>query len=163
MNHPEKYREKVLTPEQAKLKIAGWHHLGHSVVFTNGVFDLLHEGHLHTLEQAAREGDHLVVALNSDESVKRLKGPHRPIQTQATRARVVAALLLADVVIVFDEDTPAELIELIQPDVLVKGGDYTPEQIAGADSVMKRGGRIVINPLLDGFSTTASIGRIKRD
>ncbi|MBM3431976.1 MAG: D-glycero-beta-D-manno-heptose 1-phosphate adenylyltransferase [Bacteroidetes bacterium] len=163
MHQPEKYLEKILTPDEAKLKIAGWRHLGHTVVFTNGVFDLLHEGHLHSLERAAREGDHLVVAINSDESVKRLKGPNRPIQSQTTRARVVAALLLSDVVIVFEEDTPAALIEHLQPDVLVKGGDYSVEQIAGAESVLKRGGRIVINPLIEGFSTTASIQKMKRD
>jgi rfaE bifunctional protein nucleotidyltransferase chain/domain len=163
MNHPENYLDKILTPEQAKLKIAGWHHLGHAVVFTNGVFDLLHEGHLHSLGQAAREGNHLVVGINSDASVQRLKGPDRPIQSQTTRAKILAALLLVDVVIVFDEDTPADLIALLQPDVLVKGGDYTVEQIAGAEGVLNRGGRVVITPLIEGFSTTASIRRIKKD
>ncbi len=163
MNQPETYLDKILTPEQAKRKIAGWQHMGQAVVFTNGVFDLLHEGHLHSLAQAAQEGHHLVVGINSDASVKRLKGPDRPIQSQTTRAKILAALLLVDLVIVFDEDTPAELIERLQPDVLVKGGDYTAEKIAGADTVLQRGGRVVINPLIEGFSTTASIRRIKKD
>ena len=163
MKNPENYLEKIQLPEQAQLKIAGWQKLGHTVVFTNGVFDLLHEGHLHTLGEAAKEGDHLVVAINSDESVRRLKGPDRPIHSQSTRSKILAALLVVDLVLVFEEDTPATLIERLQPDVLVKGGDYSVDQIAGADMVLSRGGRVVINPLIEGFSTTASIRRIKKD
>lgn len=163
MRHPETYLEKILTKEQARQQVMRWRLLGQSVGFTNGVFDLLHEGHLFSLTQAAREATHLIVAINSDASVKRLKGPERPIQSQTTRAQVLAALVFVDAVIIFDEDTPAELIEWIEPDVLVKGGDYKPEQIAGAECVLKKGGRVIINPILEGHSTTATIERLKKD
>lgn len=161
MKRPELFLQKILTPEQARSQTQSWRFKGESIVFTNGVFDLLHEGHLYSLTQAAMEGNRLVVAINSDESVRRLKGPTRPIQSQTTRAQILAALVFVDAVVIFEEDTPAALIELIEPDVLVKGGDYTPDQIAGADTVIGRGGRVVINPILDGFSTTATIGRMK--
>jgi D-beta-D-heptose 7-phosphate kinase/D-beta-D-heptose 1-phosphate adenosyltransferase len=113
------------------------------------------------LGQAAKEGSNLIVAINSDASVKRLKGSERPIQSQTTRSQIIAALVFVDAVIVFEEDTPAELIEFIEPDVLVKGGDYKPEQIAGAESVLKRGGKVIINPILEGHSTTHTISRLK--
>lgn len=162
MNRPELYLQKILTPEQARLQTQSWRFKGETQVFTNGVFDLLHEGHLYSLTQAATEGNRLLVAINSDESVRRLKGPTRPIQSQTTRAQILAALVFVDAVVIFEEDTPASLIELIEPDVLVKGGDYRPEQIAGAESVIRRGGRIVINPILDGFSTTSLIQKMQR-
>jgi D-beta-D-heptose 7-phosphate kinase/D-beta-D-heptose 1-phosphate adenosyltransferase len=161
MKRPELFLQKILTADQARLHTHSWRFKGETLVFTNGVFDLLHEGHLYSLTQAATEGTRLLVAINSDESVRRLKGPTRPIQSQTTRAQILAALVFVDAVVVFDEDTPAALIELIEPDVLVKGGDYTPAQIAGAESVLKRGGRIVINPILDGFSTTATIQKMQ--
>jgi len=161
MNRPELYLQKILTPEQARLLTQSWRFKGETIAFTNGVFDLLHEGHLYSLTQAAKEGTRLVIAINSDASVKRLKGNSRPIQTQTTRAQILAALVFVDAVVIFEEDTPASLIERIEPDVLVKGGDYRPEQIAGADSVIRRGGRIVINPILDGFSTTATIQKMQ--
>jgi D-beta-D-heptose 7-phosphate kinase/D-beta-D-heptose 1-phosphate adenosyltransferase len=161
MKRPKLFLQKILNADQARLQTQSWRFKGESLVFTNGVFDLLHEGHLYSLTQAATEGTRLLVAINSDESVRRLKGPTRPIQSQTTRAQILAALVFVDAVVVFDEDTPAALIELIEPDVLVKGGDYTPAQIAGAESVLKRGGRIVINPILDGFSTTATIQKMQ--
>ena len=161
MKRPELFLQKILTADQARLHTQSWRFKGEILVFTNGVFDLLHEGHLYSLTQAATEGTRLLVAINSYESVRRLKGPTRPIQSQTTRAQILAALVFVDAVVIFDEDTPAALIELIEPDVLVKGGDYTPAQIAGAESVLKRGGRIVINPILDGFSTTATIQKMQ--
>lgn len=161
MKRPELFLQKILTADQACLHTQSWRFKGETLVFTNGVFDLLHEGHLYSLTQAATEGNRLLVAINSDESVRRLKGPTRPVQSQTTRAQILAALVFVDAVVVFDEDTPAALIELIEPDVLVKGGDYRPAQIAGAESVLKRGGRIVINPILDGFSTTATIQKMQ--
>ncbi len=163
MKKPELVFEKILSPEQARQWVLRWRMLGRSIVFTNGVFDLLHEGHLYSLGEAAKEGNYLIVAINSDASVKRLKGPQRPIQSETTRARVLAAVSFVDAVVIFDEDTPAQLIELLEPDVLVKGGDYQPEQIAGSDSVLRRGGRVVINSILEGFSTTRTVERMKRD
>lgn len=132
------------------------------VVFTNGVFDLLHPGHVDVLEGARREGAYLVVGVNSDASVRRLnKGPERPIRSEAERAYVLAALACVDCVVVFDEDTPAELVAALEPDVLVKGGDYRPENVAGGDTVRARGGRVVIIPLTPGHSTTATVRKLK--
>lgn len=131
-----------------------------TVVFTNGVFDLLHPGHVDVLLAARREGDALVVGVNSDASVRRLKGPSRPVRGQAERAYVVAALAMVDAVVVFDQDTPLELIETLQPDVLVKGGDYTEATIVGAAEVRARGGRVVVVPLTPGQSTTSIVQKL---
>ena len=135
--------------------------MGRSIVFTNGVFDILHPGHIFSLSQAAKEADFLIVGLNSDDSVKRLKGQQRPVNPQDSRALLLASLLMVDVVVIFEEDTPLQLINTIKPDVLVKGGDYTIEQIVGAKEVIEQGGRVVINPLVDGYSTTAIIETLK--
>jgi D-beta-D-heptose 7-phosphate kinase/D-beta-D-heptose 1-phosphate adenosyltransferase len=135
--------------------------LGKKIVFTNGVFDILHQGHIFSLSQAAKEGDYLIVGLNADASVKRLKGESRPVNNQESRALVLASLLMVDAVVLFEEDTPLELIKAIMPDVLVKGGDYTVDQIAGAKEVMSNGGRVIINPILEGFSTTSIIEQMK--
>jgi rfaE bifunctional protein nucleotidyltransferase chain/domain len=132
------------------------------VVFTNGVFDLLHPGHVEILEAARGLGDALVVGVNSDASAQRLgKGPGRPVQSAEARARIVAALAAVDRVVVFDEDTPLSLIESLAPDVLVKGGDYTRETIVGADFVESRGGAVYAIPLLPGQSTTAIVERLR--
>jgi rfaE bifunctional protein nucleotidyltransferase chain/domain len=131
------------------------------VVFTNGVFDLLHPGHIDVLLGARREGAALVVGLNSDASVRRLKGPSRPVRTDAERAAVLAALEMVDLVVVFSEDTPAELVARLQPDVIVKGGDYSPDTIVGADVVRARGGRVVVIPLVPGQSTTGIIAKLQ--
>lgn len=131
------------------------------VAFTNGVFDILHKGHIASLSQAAAEADYLIVALNTDASVKRLKGEGRPVNNQEARAILMASLVMVDAVVLFDEDTPLELIKTIMPDVLVKGGDYTIEEIAGAKEVIANGGRVVVNPILDGYSTTGIIDKIK--
>jgi D-glycero-beta-D-manno-heptose 1-phosphate adenylyltransferase len=132
------------------------------VVFTNGVFDLVHPGHVVLLEAARREGDALVVGLNTDASVRRLgKGPERPIIPEAARARVLAAFAAVDCVVLFDEDTPFELIQALEPDVLVKGADYTRKATIGADVVTARGGRVKHVELADGFSTTAIVERLR--
>jgi D-beta-D-heptose 7-phosphate kinase/D-beta-D-heptose 1-phosphate adenosyltransferase len=132
------------------------------VVFTNGVFDLLHAGHVHVLESARALGDVLLVAINSDASARRLgKGQERPIVGEADRARVVAALGCVDCVVLFDEDTPAELIESLSPDILVKGGDYAPDAIAGSAHVRSTGGRVVVIPLLPDRSTTRLVERLR--
>jgi rfaE bifunctional protein nucleotidyltransferase chain/domain len=132
-----------------------------TVVFTNGVFDLLHPGHIEVLDLARREGDALIVGLNSDASVKRLKGPTRPVRSTAERAVVLAGLESVDAVVVFGEDTPLALVTRVQPDVIVKGGDYSPETIVGAALVTARGGRVVVVPLVAGQSTTSIIEKLR--
>jgi len=129
------------------------------VVFTNGCFDILHVGHIALLEQARRAGDRLIVALNSDRSVRLVKGPPRPVVGQGERARILAALSAVDAVILFDESTPLKLIEAIRPDVLVKGADYTEDNIAGAREVCAWGGRVELIPLVEGVSTTRLIAK----
>ena len=131
------------------------------VVFTNGVFDLLHPGHVDVLVGARRRGDALVVGLNSDASVRRLKGPARPVRTEAERAYVLAALQPVDVVTVFDEDTPLALVRALRPDVIVKGGDYSPDTIVGAADVRAWGGEVVVIPLTPGQSTTSIIEKLR--
>ena len=131
------------------------------VVFTNGVFDLLHPGHVDVLLGARRRGDRLVVGVNSDASVRRLKGPTRPVRSAPERCYVLAALQAVDAVVVFDEDTPLELIKTLRPDVLVKGGDYTEASIVGATEVRGWGGDVVVIPLTPGHSTTATIERLR--
>lgn len=153
--------EKILTRPQAAEKVKAWKKQGKKIVFTNGVFDLLHKGHIYSLTRAAKEGDVLIVGLNSDSSVKKLKGDSRPINSEDARALVLAALAMVDAVVIFEEETPLNLILSIMPDVLVKGGDYTADQIAGAKEVIASGGKVVINPVLEGFSTTSIINAMK--
>ncbi len=131
------------------------------LVFTNGVFDLLHPGHVDVLVGARARGDVLVVGLNSDASVKRLKGPDRPVRSEGERAYVLAALEAVDAVTLFEQDTPLELVQLLKPDVIVKGGDYSPDTVVGADDVRARGGEVVIIPLTPGHSTTSTIDRLR--
>ncbi len=155
--------QKIVTAERLQHLMEGWRLNGKTVAFTNGCFDILHEGHIFSLSQAASEADYLVVGLNSDESVKYLKkGPDRPVNNQQSRALLLAALLMVDAVVIFDEETPRELVKAIMPDVMVKGGDYTVEQIAGAKEVIDNGGRVVINPIVQGFSTTGLIEKIRK-
>jgi D-beta-D-heptose 7-phosphate kinase/D-beta-D-heptose 1-phosphate adenosyltransferase len=151
--------EKVLPLDRVMTRVAAWRSMGQSVVFTNGCFDLLHIGHITLLQSARREGDRLVVAINSDNSVRHLKGPTRPLVGQEERARILAALTAVDAVVVFEEPTPIRLIEVLRPDVLVKGGDYTEETIVGAKQVTAWGGRVKIIPTVEGFSTTELIAR----
>lgn len=153
---------KVLNRHSARRRLAEARRRGRKVVFTNGCFDVFHAGHLASLEGAKRLGDLLVVGLNSDASIRRLKGDSRPVIDEENRARVLAGLACVDVVVIFDEPTPVELIALLEPDVLVKGGDYTVDQVAGADIVKARGGQVVTLPLVPGLSTTAILERRSR-
>jgi D-beta-D-heptose 7-phosphate kinase/D-beta-D-heptose 1-phosphate adenosyltransferase len=154
---------KIHTPLSIIEKVNNWKQQGKKIVFTNGVFDLLHKGHIFSLSQAAKEGDVLIIGLNSDSSVKRLKGDSRPINDQDARARLLASTGIVDAIVIFEDDTPLKLITSILPDVLVKGGDYTVDEIAGAKEVIANGGKVVINPILDGFSTTAIINAMKKN
>jgi D-beta-D-heptose 7-phosphate kinase/D-beta-D-heptose 1-phosphate adenosyltransferase len=152
---------KILSAEDLVARMATWRMAGRRIVFTNGCFDLLHAGHLSLLNQAARLGDVLVVAINSDASVCRLKGPERPLVPQEDRASVLAALGFVDAVTIFDEDTPLEVLQTIRPDVLVKGGDYQLNDVIGRDLVESAGGRVVLVPLTPERSTTALVERIR--
>jgi len=151
--------EKVVSRQDLVRRVASWKANGERVSFTNGCFDLLHIGHITVLEQARRTGDRLIVAINSDASVCRLKGPTRPIVGEGERARVLAALACVDAVVVFDEPTPLELIVTVRPDVLVKGGDYEVSTIVGASEVQSWGGEVRIVPTVEGHSTTRLIER----
>lgn len=155
-------QQKILTRQQAKNFVSAARIKGKTIAFTNGCFDILHEGHIYSLSQAAKEADILVVGLNSDSSVRKLKGDHRPINNEHSRALLLASLLMVDIVTIFEEDTPLELIKTIMPDVFVKGGDYTIDQIAGAKEVIENGGRVIINEIVQGFSTTGLVEKIKR-
>lgn len=147
--------------EQLPATLERWRQAGDRVVFTNGCFDILHYGHLHYLAEARDLGDRLVIGLNSGASVRRLKGPTRPINDELTRTHLLAALQVVDAVVIFDEDTPLELIRLVQPDVLVKGGDWRPEQIVGSDLVLAQGGKVLSLPFIQGYSTTNIEQKIK--
>ena len=153
--------KKIVSLDQLKAIVASWRATGKTVSFTNGCFDILHEGHIASLSQAAQEADYLIVGVNSDASVKRLKGPERPINHEQSRAILLASLTIVDAVVIFEEDTPLNLITNLLPDFLVKGGDYTIEQIVGAKEVIENGGKVVINPIVAGFSTTGLIQQIK--
>jgi rfaE bifunctional protein nucleotidyltransferase chain/domain len=162
MKLPQIISQKIFELPDMVRQVNRWRLLGKTVAFTNGCFDILHAGHIESLSDAAREADFLIVGLNSDASTGRLKGPGRPVNDQRSRATVMAALLMVDGVTLFDEDTPLNLIDTLRPDVLVKGGDYTLDQIVGAKEVMSWGGRVVINPILPGFSTTGILEKITR-
>jgi D-beta-D-heptose 7-phosphate kinase/D-beta-D-heptose 1-phosphate adenosyltransferase len=158
----------VTDPKDPLSKITDWeraktlrYRLPSPMVFTNGVFDLLHPGHIDVLIGARKEGASLVVGVNSDASVKRLKGPARPIRNAAERCYVLAALEAVDAVVTFEEDTPRDLIGVVRPDVLVKGGDYTADTVVGGAEVQSWGGRVVIIPLTPGHSTTSTIERLR--
>ena len=153
--------DKIYQLPQLIQEVTRWRLKNRRIVFTNGVFDILHEGHIASLSQAAGEGDILIVGVNADASVKRLKGPTRPVNQEASRALLLASLVMTDAVIIFEEDTPLELIKAIMPDVLVKGGDYTVEQIAGAKEVISNGGKVVLADMVEGVSTTGIIERMR--
>lgn len=153
--------EKIIQLQPLQQKVSAWRLKGESVVFTNGCFDLLHPGHLEVLLSAANEGNRLVVGLNSDLSVKKLKGESRPLIDEKGRALLLAAQTFVDAVVLFEEETPLKLIEAIRPDVLVKGGDYKEEAIAGASLVKSYNGKVHTVPLLPDFSTTRLINKIK--
>lgn len=152
----------IATVEAVERSIAEWRRAGERVVFTNGVFDILHPGHLRYLQAARGEGDRLVVAVNSDRSVRTNKGPERPINPESERAEILSALSCVDAVLVFDEETPAEIVRRLQPDILVKGADWPADQIVGRDTVEARGGRVVRMPVEEGYSTSAIIESVRR-
>ncbi len=157
----ELIKAKILDDKTLKATVARWRLLDQKIVFTNGCFDLLHYGHLHYLVQAKSLGNKLIIGVNAAESVKRLKGTHRPINDDLTRYHLLAALSFVDAVIEFTEDTPYNLIATIQPDILVKGGDWQPHQIVGADLVLARGGIVKSLPFIEGYSTTNIETKIK--
>jgi len=152
----------VLQKDDAAALAETWRREGRRVVFTNGVFDLLHPGHVRYLQAARAEGDALIVAVNADSSVRAIKGPSRPVVPEAERAEIIAALACVDAVVIFSEDTPAEIIRRIQPDVLVKGADWAADQIVGRDTVEARGGRVVRMPVEQGWSTSSIIQRVQQ-
>ncbi len=156
----ELVRDKIVQAKDLQHLCHGWRVKGHKIVFTNGCFDLLHSGHITLLLAAAEMGQKLVVALNTDSSVRRLKGAGRPVYDQDARALLLAAQLYVDAVVLFDEDTPLELIKLVEPDVLVKGGDYQPETVVGNDIVTQRGGKVAIIPLVAGVSTSITLKKL---
>ncbi len=162
MKQSNRIHERIFSAEQLLSQIKWWRLINKTIAFTNRVFDILHEGHIKVLSQAASFADVLVVGVNSDASVKRLKGSERPINDQQSRSLILASLIMTDAVIIFDEDTPLNLIKSIMPDVLIKGGDYDPATIVGANEVISNGGKIEIIPLEEGFSTTGIIEKMKK-
>jgi D-beta-D-heptose 7-phosphate kinase/D-beta-D-heptose 1-phosphate adenosyltransferase len=161
MKQSTRINDRILTLPHLQAQIKWWKLINKTIAFTNGVFDLLHEGHIKLLSQAASFADVLIVGVNSDASVKRLKGNNRPLNNQQSRALLLASLIMVDAVIIFEEDTPLQLINNIMPDVLIKGGDYNPDTIVGAGEVIANGGKLEIIPLEEGFSTTGIIEKIK--
>lgn len=162
MSFHKKLAEKLVTKDKLKTLLEEWKDQHLKIVFTNGCFDILHRGHVEYLCHARDLGDKLVLGLNTDASVKRLgKSPERPINSEETRSTILAALECVDAVILFDEDTPLELITFVQPDVLVKGNDYKAEDIVGYDVVTAKGGKVMTIQLVDGFSTTKLIEKMK--
>jgi D-beta-D-heptose 7-phosphate kinase/D-beta-D-heptose 1-phosphate adenosyltransferase len=160
---PEPIDSKIYLPDALLKKVSQWKSENNKIVFTNGCFDILHPGHIFSFVQAAKEGDRLIVGLNADLSVKKIKGKNRPVNNEKSRAVVLSALSMVDAICIFNEETPLELIKSILPEVLVKGGDYTIEQIAGAKEVIAAGGKVVLNPIIEGYSTSSVINKMSAD
>ena len=156
-------QSKIIDINNIESHLAYWNLKNKRIVFTNGCFDILHRGHVEYLAQAANHGDILVIGLNTDNSVSRIKGPLRPVQDQYARAILLASLSFVSAVVLFDEDTPYDLIKKIQPDVLVKGSDYNAEDIVGYDIVKDKGGEVVTIDFIEGYSTTSIIEKLKKD
>lgn len=164
MKNLDRVTNKIFTLEEISNQLAVWRFQEKKIVFTNGVFDLLHLGHIDYLSQAKDQGNILIVGVNSDKSAKRLnKGKNRPITNQESRSTIMASLQFVDAVVLFDEDTPYELIKVVQPDVLVKGSDYKTEDIVGFDIVSTKGGKVATIDFLEGYSTTSIVDKINRD
>jgi rfaE bifunctional protein nucleotidyltransferase chain/domain len=161
MNNLEIIKSKILNRDRLKNQLAVWRFKDQKIVFTNGCFDLLHLGHIDYLSKAKDHGNVLIVGVNTDASVRRLKGENRPVTDETSRSVIMASLQFVNAVVLFDEDTPYELIKLVQPDVLVKGSDYQPEDIVGYDIVKAKGGEIVTIDFLEGYATTGIIEKIK--
>lgn len=162
MNLLSTFSQRICKAEEAANHCRQWQREGKKVVFTNGCFDILHRGHLEYLIQAAELGDKLVIGLNSDDSIKRLKGPERPVNALPDRALALGVLQFVSLVVPFEEDTPFALIEQLQPNILVKGGDYTIDTIVGAKETLQRGGTVKVLPFVDGYSTTTIIERLRK-
>jgi rfaE bifunctional protein nucleotidyltransferase chain/domain len=160
MNKLQVLRNKIFSLDDLLRRTHVWSFSNDTIVFTNGCFDIIHRGHVEYLAQAASLGNRLIVAVNTDASVQRLKGPNRPVNDEHTRAEILAAFGFVDAVILFSDETPLSLITAIKPNVLVKGGDYTPDTIVGADVVKANGGRVEVIPFVQGFSTTSLINKI---
>ncbi len=163
VNQKCNFKSKIVLAEKAREVILNWQKEGDTVVFTNGCFDIVHRGHVEYLAKAAEKGNRLILGLNTDLSVQRLKGPTRPIVDEESRAILLSAIEFIDLIILFDEDTPYELIKTVQPDVLVKGADYNPEDIVGYDIVTKKGGSVETITFVEGFSTTNIIDKIAQE
>ena len=161
MSHLNKINSKIFSLDDLKNQVNAWKQAGEEVVFTNGCFDIIHRGHIEVLAQTADLGDRLIIGLNSDSSIQKLKGEDRPIIDEQARAILLAALSFVDAVILFPEDTPINLISTLLPDVLAKGGDYEIETIVGHEIVQQNGGKVKLVPFVDGFSSTTIIEKIK--
>jgi len=157
-----KVREKIITTDNLVLKVSQWKKNKMKVAFTNGCFDILHLGHLEVLTKSKEFGDRLIVAVNSDESVRKLKGEERPINDFQTRSNMLASFSFVDYVVEFSDDTPKKLIQIIKPDFLIKGGDYKKKNVVGNDIVSSYGGETIIIPLIDGLSSTNTINKINK-
>jgi len=161
MSHLNKLTQKIYALEELENKVNAWKQAGEEVVFTNGCFDIIHRGHIEVLAQTADLGDKLIVGLNSDSSIQKLKGKNRPIIDEQSRAILLASLSFIDAVVLFSEETPLNLISTLKPDVLAKGGDYEIETIVGHKIVQENGGKVILVPFVDGFSSTTIIDKIK--
>ena len=162
MSHLNKLNNKIYSLEELENKVNAWKQAGEDVVFTNGCFDIIHRGHIEVLAQTADLGDRLIIGLNSDTSIQKLKGKNRPIIEEQSRAILLASLEFVDAVVIFSEDTPLKLISALLPDVLAKGGDYEIETIVGHEIVQQNGGKVKLVPFVDGFSSTTIIEKIKK-
>ena len=162
MSHLNKLNTKIYSLEELGNKVAAWKQAGEEVVFTNGCFDIIHRGHIEVLAQTADLGDRLIIGLNSDSSIEKLKGKNRPIIDEQSRAILLASFSFVDAVILFSEDTPINLIRTLKPDVLAKGGDYEISTIVGHKVVQENGGEVILVPFVDGFSSTTIIDKIKK-
>jgi len=163
MTHWDVINSKITdSVESLSPHLTRWRFFEKKIVFTNGCFDIIHSGHVMLLSRCAEMGDVLIVAINSDDSVRRLKGNKRPVLDQMSRARIIASMYFVDMVVIFNDDTPLKLIEYIQPDVLVKGSDYSEDEIVGSNIVKAKGGQVITIPLLEGYSTSSIIERIIR-
>jgi rfaE bifunctional protein nucleotidyltransferase chain/domain len=160
-DHLKYIKAKIHSWDSLETQVRTWREQGLKIVFTNGCFDLLHRGHIHYLHEAADLGDKLIIAVNSSASVQKLKGEHRPLQDEDARCEILAALSCVDAVVVFNEDTPLEILKVLMPNVLVKGGDYTIDKIVGADLILEKGGEVAVLSFLPGYSTSAIEAKIK--
>ena len=162
MSHLKKIENKIFTINDLKVKTERWKSLGNQIVFTNGCFDIIHQGHIEVLSKSADLGEKLIVGLNSDKSIKKLKGKNRPIKDEYSRAMLLASFNFVDAVILFSEDTPIKLIRGLKPDILAKGGDYKIEEIAGHKIIKETGGEVKLIPFVEGYSSTQIIKKIKQ-